>query len=647
LIRRAWIACGVLLVGLPAASEEPSLPEAVGEAVSTPPGRTIEVEGGGFGTDGDDRRVRELLRLPTAGWFKMRLYLPIDRPLVGGELFLELTTFETGQGLFRGRFRDGSKVTLMVRRDRLPFDFQARTSAPPPPADASALDHLELSHEQLRATWERPLGPLGGVMDATFAFDRMAGTRPTLVAGLVSSSPIDPVFASPGYWGIEDWWIDLRAGYAITPKGLVRLRLDAGYRYDAIDEQLFVPDQAGGAMSLREKERRNTIEVGVYAASAKPGTVIVGGMYRMRFVHGDPQNQRMLVSTGGANGTVVTEGAEVSTTQHRAVFGLAWVPGPKLRANVRLEASSTAISGDLVERRELATFLIERAHSSFEPLAANGQVEVRYAPWRWLGVEGEGRVGFLRGDDLWAQTFLLADRVTPAGERSRLVDRSRLIGKVELRGVLTVVPKTRITVGGRADVYRQNEDVDALVDSFRLGDLSRDRGTVFVAFRTRLERHLRLDGSGGYFFERTSVAGARPTHEGFDARLRASGVLGPATFFLLGVVTDDRYALSPLPAGGVPTGFAPIAFDGRSWIGVGGLTLAVARKGTLTAVYSHVANTADLATQLQNLALNATWALPWHLHLAATGRYLRFHDSNAPWENGSALLGFGTVGGTF
>ena len=72
-------------------------------------------------------------------------------------------------------------------------------------------------------------------------------------------------------------------------------------------------------------------------------------------------------------------------------------------------------------------------------------------------------------------------------------------------------------------------------------------------FRTRLERRLRLDGRGGYFYEQTHVDQAHPSHQGFDVRLRASGILGPVAFFFLGAVTDDRYALSPLPAGRVPS----------------------------------------------------------------------------------------------
>ncbi|MEO6950898.1 MAG: hypothetical protein ABI321_03715 [Polyangia bacterium] len=637
------------LLSLPAfadTSDEPEAMSDVGRLVLVPPKATLSAEGGGFaafGTQGgSDRRLRELLGLPSRSWFTLRALVPIESKWLTGQLFVEVTTNGTGSAALSGRLRDGSKLRLSVRRDLYPYAERSRIGQ----ILANPLQSLQTARENVHIDWEKAVGPGHGVLDSGFDFDRWSGTRPSVEGGFVGPGPLGAT-GYPGYRSRADWSVAARAGYTLVPHGLVRIRVQIGYRRDQLGDRLHVDDRvdgtASGSLDIREHISRDTIEAAAFVESARPGPVLFGGMYRVTYTTSTPRTDRTMVTTAGSNGTIRSESADVSSLRQRAAFGVAWYPTKKWRASARIDGYRNSTTASLLDHRELATSTLDQAASRYTPVGAKLELDARYVALRWLAFEGEARASYDRGRDAWSQTVLLSDRATQIGLRQVTLDRGRLVSNVELRAVATV-HDLHVTVGGRAFTYRNVEDDPQVIDAFRIGDFDRDRGTFFAALRTRVTRRLRLDASGSYFFERTHVSGAEPDHKGFDVRLRVSGVVKRFSFFVLGALTDDRYELSQRS----PTaGYAPIDFHGRAWLGTGGLTVTFVKKGSVTAMYSIAQNTAYLATQLQNAALELSWALTSRLRLTGTARYLRFQDGFSSYQNGQALLAFASATGTF
>ena len=634
-----------LLLSLTAHADTSDQPEAmsdVGRIVLVPPTATLQVEGGGFASSGNDRRLRELLGLPSRGWFTLRALLPIESKWLTAQLFVELTTNGTGSAALSGRFRDGSKLSLTVRRDLFPYAERSRIGE----ILANPLQHLQTARETIHVDWQKAVGPAQGVLDSAFDFDRWTGTRPSIESGFVGPAPLGAT-GSPGYRSRTDWSVAARAGYTLVPRGLVRIRVQVGYRRDELRDRLHIDDRVDGAPSgsldLHEHVARDTVEVAAFVESARPGPVLFGGMYRLMYTTSAPRTDRTTVTTAGSAGTVGSESTDVSSLRQRAAFGVAWYPTRRWRASARIDGYRNSTTASLLEHRELGTATVDRSSSSYTPAGARLELDARYVARPWLALEAEARASYDRGRDAWSQTVLLADRSTRVGLRQVTLDRGRLVSRVELRAVATV-HDVHVTVGGRADTYRNVEDDAQLVDAFRLGDLDRDRGTVFASLRARITRRLRLDAGASYFFERTHAAGAEPSHRGFDVRLRASGVVRRCAFFVLGALTDDRYEVSQQSPGAA---YAPVDFHGRAWLGTAGITVTFVKKGSATAMYSIAQNTADLATQLQNAALELSWALTSRLRLTGTARYLRFQDGRASFQNGQALLAYANASGTF
>lgn len=647
-MRRVVLALASLLA-LPARADTAAQPESmsdVGRIVLVPPTTTVQLEGGGFFTldpqAGSDRRLRELLGLPSRGWFTLRAFVPIESKWLVGQLFIELTTNGTGSAGLSGRFRDGSKLSLTVRRDLFPYAERSRLGE----VSMSPLQSLQTARAVVHMDWEKAVGPAHGALDGNLDLDRWSGTRPSLEGGFVGPAPLGATGA-PGYRSSTNGSVAARAGYTVVPHGLVRLRVQVGYRRDELRDRLHVDDRvdgaASGSLDLREKVTRDTIELAAFVESARPGPVLLGGMYRLAYTTSAPRTDRTTVTTAGSSGTIGAESSDVSTLRQRAAFGVAWYPTKKWRAGARLDGYRDTTTASLLEHRELATSTVDRASSSYTPVGARLELDARYVALRWLALEAEARASYDRGRDAWSQTVLLSDRTTHVGLRQVTLDRGRLVSKVELRAVATV-HDTHLTIGGRADTYRNVEYDARVVDAFRLGDLYRDRGTFFVGLRARVTRRLRLDASGSYFFERTHVSGAEPSHAGFDVRLRVSGVIRRYSFFVLGALTDDRYEVGEQSQA---AGYAPLEFHGRAWLGTGGVTATFAKRGSVTALYSIAQNTSDLSTQLQNAALELSWALTSRLRLTGTARYLRFQDGLASYQNGQALLASATATGTF
>jgi hypothetical protein len=76
--------------------------------------------------------------------------------------------------------------------------------------------------------------------------------------------------------------------------------------------------------------------------------------------------------------------------------------------------------------------------------------------------------------------------------------------------------------------------------------------------------------------------------------------------------------------------------------------VGLSRTAWASATYSHLINTADLTTRLQDMAAAGSWQAPRKgLRLGATARYLSFHDRARPWDNGKAVLLLATAGAPF
>lgn len=608
-----------------------------------------EAEVGGLITDGDERRLEELLQQPVTRWATFRLVAPLSLPSLEAKARLEVTTFLTGVALFDGRFDDGSHLYFRARRDRLPFDFQSRTSPELVPMDEETLNSLELTHEQVTLLYDRSLGGHGGTLDLDLTFDRISGDEPTIAAGFTGETPLDLAFTYPAYMDRTDWWLRFGGGYAVDI-GPLRGRVDAHLELAELSSRFFARDVQGGVpaggLEITQKEARESLEVGLQVATSSPGALLVGGMYRFRWTNAKPSDDRIFDSTVGADGTLTSEEIDLEVFEHRGAIGAVFAPSTPLYLSARLEARSLDITGDATERRDVATLQFTRADSRFDPWMIELSAEARYGLFSFLALELDGRAGFLEGDDRWQQVFLLADRDTRSGLVARALDRERILGDAEARAVFQL-SWLSFAVGGSFKHRGDREGVIELVDFDLLGDRDRNIGTVFIDLRGRFGRHVRAHARASYFRDELDLEASSSTHDGIEAALEIRGGLDWLAFFAIGGFTDDRYGLSPLEETALLPGFAPVEFDGRSYAGAVGATAAVEDWASFSGIYSVVINAADLDSELQDASFSGAFTLPWKLHLSLTGRYLRFRNGLMPWDDGDAFLGLAGLGASF
>jgi hypothetical protein len=351
------------------------------------------------------------------------------------------------------------------------------------------------------------------------------------------------------------------------------------------------------------------------------------------------------VNSEGANGTVQSHDAEVTTLRQHGAVGVVWQPVPRLRLSGRLEARWTDLDGHANQGRDLGTFQVVHTDVDRDNWSLNGRADGRLDFLARNAVELEARGGLRRGPDDWDLRYLLADGTTLTGQRLRYWDRHLLVGSLELRLVSRLVSRMRFTAGARAEGLRDQRDTRALVDVFELGNRSRQRFGGFVAVRAQPLRRLVLDGRATLFHETWFSPGAHDDSWRFDVRLRASMSLASLTFFAVGSLTEDRHDMSG--AIEAQPGFSSLNFTGRSWFALAGVTQNTT-VGWISATYSVVVNTVDLTTRLQDAALTSNWRLPWRrLRANLSARFLDFHDRQLTWDDGRAWVLLAGLGGNF
>ncbi len=620
-------------------------------AALAPEERALEVDMGGMiVADGNGRRMRELARTPIFLWGAARLFAPVDWRIFHGRLVIEVTSMGTGLVSLDGHLADDSRLVLTFSRFRFPYAAQSRIAAPPLAIDARALDNLEQTREAALLRYERALGPAEGRVDLLLDFERLSGDIPMLAGGQLSASPLDPVYGNPAYRGTDDMRGDAVLGYSIAPRG-VRIRVQGGFRYDGTEENWTIPNRAGdqttGLLTLHETMRRRTLELLVSAANDRPAPLMLGASYRFAHTDNAPRSQRTEQQTGIANGTINAQNNHVTLVRNQVALGAAWCPVPQLRLAGRLDGRVNDVDGDGVQARNLGTPETVLTDSSRQDWTVDGRLDGSYTVIAPLTLQLDARGQMQKGSDDWSLLYLLADTALPVGQRVRKLDRQRLAGALELALVARLGTRWRLTVGSRLEGLSSDEEVKELVDAFRLGNQGRTRWGAFVAARTRPTRRLLFNAQASVFRNTWDQGDARDLNWRTDVRLRATVLTGPVTFFAMGAFTEDDHQLSG-PDTTILPGFASVDFEGRSWLALGGVTLALSRTSWATATYSHLINTADLDTRLQDIAAAASLQTPWwRLRLGATARYLGFHDGLSPWDNGKAVLVLATAGAPF
>ena len=640
---RAALVLGMLALAVaPASAQE--LP-----ADLPPTGKTVEVEMGSLITSGDGRRMRELARTPTWLWGTARAFVPLDSPVLFGQLRLQASSDGTGRLIFDGFLRDQSHIQLRLSRSRFPFALVSRVPEPPLAEDAHALDRLEQSREQVELSYDRSLGPLGGRLDAALDFQRLAGSQPLLAAGFTSSSPLEYVFGNPAYRHGDDLDGGATVGYSVVPGG-VRLRIAGGIHLDRVSERLLLRDRAGataaGLANLHDRTRSRRLELLVSAANDRPATLIAGASYRLSHTALAPRVDDALEHTGGANGTIRSGDGDIGIFRHHFAGGTVWQPWPRLHLSARLDARRTDLDAHASQTRDLGTYEIVRADSSRDNWSLDGRLQGRYGFLSTSAVELDARGGLRRGEDDWNLRTLLGDGITSAGERIRFLDRRLLTGTAELRVTTRLLSRLRATLAAHLEGWHSNEDVDRLIDAFRLGSWDWTWVGAYLSLRARLSRRYVVDAKGTIFRNTWTGSDAKDENWRLDVRLRASATLGSLMLFALGSLTDDRHDLSG--AIEAQPGFAALDFSARSWVAVGGATVTLARSAWVSATYTLVANTVDLTTRLHDAALSGSALLPWKaLRLQLSARYLDFYDRAPVQVDGRAVLLLVALAGSF
>jgi hypothetical protein len=624
------------------------LSEATDAAALAPEGRVVEVDVGGMIVDGNRRRMRELARTPTYLWGAARLFAPVDWGVFRGRLRVEATTMGTGLLDLDGHLADDSRLVLRFSRLRFPFAAESRTGTAPLALDAQALGNLEQTREEALLRYERPLGPADGRLYVRLDFQHLAGDRPMLTTGLVSGSPLDPRFGNPAIRGTDDMTGGAQLGYANVPRG-VRILIQGGLRYDHTEENWTIRDrlgaQATGLLSLHENMRRRTMDLLVSAANDEPAVLMAGASYRVVWTANGPRTQRTEEGAGVAAGSINGQDMRVTLLRNQVALGAAWRPVAQLRLAGRLDGRVNDLDGDGVQTRNLGTLQTVRADTSREDWTITGRLDGSYTIIPALTLQLDARGEMQKGQDDWTLRYLLPDAATTAGERLRQLDRQRLLGIIEIALLTRLGTRWRLTVGSRLEGLHSDEDVKQLVDAFRLGDRGRTRWGAFVAARARPSRRLLVNAQSSVFRNTWDQSGGRDRNWRIDVRLRGTVLAGPFTLFGMGAFTEDDHQLSGPTA--LP-GFARIDFEGRSWLALGGASVGVSRTSWASVTYSHLINTADFTTRLQDLAVAASWHPPWKaLRVGATARYLSFHDRARPWDKGKAVLLLATAGAPF
>lgn len=640
-----WLLFAVVLAAGGAQAQELTWQGLPSDQAPTRP--TVEAEMGSLITTGDGRRMRELARTPTWLWGTARAFVPLDSPRLFGQLRLEVTTMGTGFVSLDSVLGDGSRLVIRLSRYRFPFAQVRRVAEAALPEDAAALDQLEESHENAEVRYERPVGPLGGRLDLALDFERIAGTRPMLAAGLVGDSPLGSTFGNSAYRKTDDLGGGATIGYSVAPRG-VRLRIVGGVRLDRPDDRLLLRDrvgtQASGLADLHDHGRERTVEVAASASSDRPAPLMAGASYRLSHTANAPHLDRQTNSDASV-GSVRSDDEEVRVLRQHGAAAVVWQAIPGLVMSGRLDARLTDLDAHASQARDLGTPELVRADASRDNWSLDGRVQGRYDFLASSAVELDARGGLRRGDDDWNLRYLLSDGITDAGQRTRNLERRMLAGVVELRLLLRPLARLRVSAGMHLEGLRDDQDVDRLIDAFRLGNRSRTQAGGFLTARTRPWRRLMLDGRATLFRDTWASAGGKDDNWRFDVRLRATATAGPLMVFALGALTEDRHELS---GGQALPGFAALDFTGRSWLGVGGASATLATSAWITATYTLVANTVDLTTRLHDAALAGNLLLPWkRLRLQLSARYLAFHDRAPVPLDGQAVLLLATVAGSF
>ncbi len=583
-------------------------------APSATPTPAFELEGFAVRTWGSEAKSRELFREPEEMRWSARWSQAFDR----GTASLEMSSAETARIGLRNRFQDGGDFAFRFSRDRRVDAFRMRV-----PFDTT--EDLGVAHERLLATYDRPLAgsAIGGV---AFTMRRVTGSRPALTA--------DPLSFAPA-WRKSDARDTGASAWVDSPIGPARVRIDAGFREDAIRRRL-----DGADIDMRSDEIRQTARAGVRVEGPSRSALLVGGGYSIESMRGEPTGDRTI-----AAGTFESGDVDLDGIRQRAAIGAAFLPVASVRTGLTAQASLSRFRGTATESRDLATPQVISGRSRQDLLTADANADVEWAAPLAMTVEARGAASFRRDDGRWSQTFF----TSAGGESGRRVEdlvRERMLYTGELIARTAPIKGIRFAAGARVD--RESWDVESneAIDTRDLGTRDRDRNTLFATARARPWKTLVVDARVKGFQEKRSVLGTEPTRDGFEARLRASGAFGPVSFFGSGAYGDDSYELSPVAATTDLAGYAPVELHAKSWIGNAGVAASIGRLRA-SVFGSHVAMADDLRSELNEFGGDLSAPVSKSVRLGAGARWIHWRDPRTPWDDGSALGGTVTLAGRF